>query len=242
MKLNTESSLPLYLQLKQNIKDGIQNGQYLPGSKLPNESDLCEIYGISRITVRRAISELADEGFLERKQGKGTFVKRSKMARELINVNGFTDFSKQLGKNPSKKTIVCEEAKADKEIAESLQIPAGSPVLKLCRVMYIDQEPFLIDLAHYSLERFPNLLERIHEHTSSYQVLENIYNIDIKNSTSKKVITAIQANHEDSEHLDCEIGETLFNIYKTVYDQDQVPIHTSNFKVPASLVAFTITT
>lgn len=242
MKLNNESSLPLYLQLKQNIKDGMNSGEYPPGSKLPNEVELCEMFGISRITVRRAIQELAEEGFLDRKQGKGTFVKRNKMARELINVNGFTDFSKQIGKNPSKKTLICEETKADKEIADSLEISIGSPVLKLARVMFIDQEPFLIDLAHYSLERFPNLLERIHQHTSSYEVLEKIYNVDIKNSKSKKVITAIQANQEDSENLDCEIGDTLFNIYKTVYDHDGVPIHTSNFKVPASLVAFTITT
>src|SRR3954447_18057502 len=119
MKLNNSISTPLYDQLKQILKDAIGQGVYKSGEKLPNETELCDLYGVSRITVRRAIQDLADDGFLERKQGKGTFVTRTKITRELVSIDGFTDFSKQMGKTPSKRTISCEEIKATPEIAES---------------------------------------------------------------------------------------------------------------------------
>jgi GntR family transcriptional regulator, frlABCD operon transcriptional regulator len=209
---------------------------------LPNETELCELYGVSRITVRRAIQDLADEGFLERKQGKGTFVTRTKLAREMVSVDGFTDFSKQLGKNPSKKVLACEEMKATPELAEALQIPVGSPVLRLVRVMYIDEQPFTIDIAHYSLERFPNLFAHFAEHESTYEVLKNIYHVNIQSGKSKKIITVITASITEAEYLDCEVGETLFNIDKTVYDELGVPIHISNFKTRTQLMALTITT
>jgi GntR family frlABCD operon transcriptional regulator len=242
MKLNSSISKPLYDQLKQNIKEAIDQGVYKQGEKVPNETELCEIYGVSRITVRRAIQELADEGFLERKQGKGTFVTRTKFAREMVSVDGFTDFSKQLGKNPSKRILVCEEINATPQIAEALQITVDSPVLRLVRLMFIDNLPFTIDETHYSLERFPNLTARFLEHTSTYDVLQNIYKVNIKSGTSKKIITVTPASSIEANYLDCEIGDTLFNIDKTVFDENGVPIHTSNFKTQTDLIALTITT
>lgn len=78
MKLNNASSLPLYEQLMINIKDEMDKGVYKAGDRIPNEAELCDLYSVSRITVRRAIQELVEEGLLERKQGKGTFVSRKK--------------------------------------------------------------------------------------------------------------------------------------------------------------------
>lgn len=242
MKLNNSSSTPLYDQLKQILKESIDQGIYNAGDRLPNETELCELYGVSRITVRRAIQELSDEGFLERKQGKGTFVTRTKIARELVSVDGFTDFSKQLGKNPSKRILACEEIKATPAIAEALHIPVDSPVLKLVRIMSIDQQPFVLDIAHYSLERFPNLFANFAEHESTYDVLKNIYHINIKSGSSKKIITVVTASTAEAEYLDCEVGETLFNIDKTVYDEAGIPIHISTFKTRTQLIALTITT
>ena len=242
MKLNNSSSTPLYDQLKQILKESIDQGIYKSGDRLPNETELCESYGVSRITVRRAIQDLSDEGFLERKQGKGTFVTRTKIAREMVSIDGFTDFSKQLGKNPSKRVLACEEIKATPEIAEALKIAVDSPVLRLVRIMSIDQQPFTLDIAHYSLERFPNLFSHFAEHESTYDVLKNVYHINIQSGSSKKITTVITASSMEAEYLDCEVGETLFNIDKTVYDEKGVPIHISNFKTRTQLIALTITT
>ncbi|MED1471644.1 GntR family transcriptional regulator [Bacillus salipaludis] len=242
MKLNNSISTPLYDQLKQNIKDAIDKGTYKQGEKLPNETELCEIFGVSRITVRRAIQELADEGFLERKQGKGTFVTRKKIERELVSVDGFTDFSKHLGKNPSKRILVCEEIKATPKIAEALKIAVDSPVLRLVRLMFIDDLPFTLDEAHYSLERFPNLTEHFLDSASTYEALKKVYNVNLNACSTHKTITVTPATSLEAEYLNCEIGDTLFNIDKIVFNENKVPIHTSNFKTRTELIALTITT
>lgn len=242
MRLNNSISTPLYDQLKQKIKDAIEQGIYKQGQKLHNETELCEIYGVSRITVRRAILELADEGFLERKQGKGTFVTRTKIERELVSVDGFTDFSKHLGKSPSKKILVCEEIKATSEIAEALKIAIDSPVLRLVRLMFIDDMPFTIDEAHYSLERFPNLTEHFLASSSTYEALKKVYKVNLNSCSTHKVITISPATSLEAEYLNCDTGDTLFNIDKIVFDENKVPIHTSNFKTETKLIALTITT
>jgi GntR family frlABCD operon transcriptional regulator len=242
MKLDSSISTPLYDQLKQKIREAIDQGEYKQGEKLPNEAELCDIYGVSRITVRKAIQELCEEGFLERKQGKGTFVMRKKFKREMVTVDGFTDFVKLLGKKPTKRILVCEEIKAPAKIAEALRIEVGAPVLRLLRLMYVDEQPFTIDETHYSLERFPNLASHFLENVSTYDVLKNIYNVNIHDGSTHKIITVDPATTLEAEYLECKTGETLFNIDKIVYDEHKVPIHTSNFKTPTALIALTITT
>ncbi len=73
-KLHKESTVPLYRQLEEILKEAIRRGEFRPGDRLPTEMELCEIFGVSRITVRQALNELAREGFLYRQQGSGTFV------------------------------------------------------------------------------------------------------------------------------------------------------------------------
>lgn len=103
-----------------------------------------------------------------------------------MTIEGFSDFSKQLGKKTSKKVLVYEEIKASKKIAEDLQIEVNAPVLKLLRLMYIEGEPFTLDLTHYPIERFPNIQEHIFDYESTYDVLSNIYHVDMKDITTKK--------------------------------------------------------
>lgn len=76
MKLNAGNEIPLYQQLKEEIKAAIKNGTFPSGTKIPTESELSEKFNVSRITVRRAVQELCQEDYLSKKQGKGTFVKQ----------------------------------------------------------------------------------------------------------------------------------------------------------------------
>jgi len=73
-RLHKESPVPLYRQLKEILKEAIRRGEFRPGDRLPTEMELCETFGVSRITVRQALNELTSEGFLYRQQGSGTFV------------------------------------------------------------------------------------------------------------------------------------------------------------------------
>jgi len=85
-----ETPIPLYYKLYVDLKESLNSGKYQKGDKLPTEKDLCQKYGISRLTVRRAMDELRREGFIERLKGKGTFVTGSKREEQLAILTGFT--------------------------------------------------------------------------------------------------------------------------------------------------------
>ena len=100
-KLNSDASKPLYEQLMQKIKNSISNGELQVGTRIPAEQEMCSSYGVSRITVRKAITELEKQGILEKKQGKGTFVTVPAIRRKLHEVNSFHDTCRMNGKKPS---------------------------------------------------------------------------------------------------------------------------------------------
>ena len=91
---------PLYRQLMARIRDDVSSGVYPPESQIPSEQEMCARYGVSRVTVRRAISELTDEGILRKQQGKGTFVCTPKLCRDLRDINSFHECCRMQGVTP----------------------------------------------------------------------------------------------------------------------------------------------
>src|SRR5690625_2541314 len=153
MKLNSASQIPLYHQLKQLIIEDIENGKYEIGEQLPTEIELCEKYGVSRITVRRAISDLVDERVLNRRQGKETFVGESKIKRELISMGSFSDTTIQSGKEPSAQILSNQLIKPDEELCNIFKIKPSDDVLELRRLLSIDKSPFIIETSYYPMTR-----------------------------------------------------------------------------------------
>lgn len=96
MKLNTTSDIPLFKQLKNDLLEQIKKGIYISGQQIPTETELSELYHVSRITIRRAITELCNEGVLIKKQGKGTFVKERKIFRKLEHTLSFLMHAKPI--------------------------------------------------------------------------------------------------------------------------------------------------
>ena len=88
--LKNDSVIPLYQQVADDIKHRIETSEYVAGQMIPSETKLCEMYQVSRITVRNAISMLVDEEILVKRHGKGTFVQNNKIASDLFNFAGFT--------------------------------------------------------------------------------------------------------------------------------------------------------
>lgn len=97
-ELDPQSIVPLYKQLKDLLLQEIKEGIYKANQKIPTELELSEKYQISRMTVRKALAELVEEGVLAKKQGKGTFVQEEKMTEDLSSPNSFTNLCKRNGK------------------------------------------------------------------------------------------------------------------------------------------------
>lgn len=237
--LNSGSSIPLYLQLKQSIMEDINNSIYLPGERLPTEPELCEKYKVSRITVRKAVLDLVEEGYLIKQQGKGTFVKYSKFKRELVAVNGYSEYMISAGISPQPKIISCSIKEATKEMAEKLNIPLNSNILELKRLLYLDDEPLSYEISTYSLELYPNLVNLVHENVSMHKILKEHYGVIP--AYNNKILNVIFADKEVAEYLKCNLRDSLYEIEKTAFDANQAPIYHSTLYYITSHISFTIT-
>jgi GntR family frlABCD operon transcriptional regulator len=237
-KLDNSLHKPLYVQLIESIKEDIKQGKYLKGVQLPSEPEMCKKYGVSRITIRRAISELVNENILFIQQGKGTFVAETKVQRELLALNGFSDFLTRLGDKVDTRILSNMTLTADKKLADELKVKVGSKVLKLQRVQFRNDDPIHMETSFYPLDRFPDLDKHIGESLSMYNLLKNLYNVQPAHDV--KVINFAMASQEQSQILKCSPGTVLYAINKIDFDHKNVPIHLSWSLLPTSRVVFTV--
>ncbi|HKT37081.1 MAG TPA: GntR family transcriptional regulator, partial [Ktedonobacterales bacterium] len=104
--IHRNSPIPIYHQLKEILIRKIRTGEWVPGALIPSERELCETYGISRMTARQAITDLVNEGVCYREQGRGTFVSPRKIQQQLQHLSGFTDDIRARGQLPGTKVLV----------------------------------------------------------------------------------------------------------------------------------------
>lgn len=163
-----EDRTPLYLQLARNLRDHIASGEIDPGSALPSERDLSEMTGMSRVTVRKGIDQLIDEGVLFRKQGSGTFVARRIEAPNSA-LSGFSDDARSRGEDPGVIWMIKTYASPTEEEAAALGIAPSAKVVRLGRVRLSGGEPLAIEHAVVPAEFLPDL-DRIQD--SLYAALD----------------------------------------------------------------------
>lgn len=234
-----ESFTTLYEQMMQHLRVAICTGQYVPGQRLPSEIELCKQFGVSRITARRAVQELVNEGLLERKQGKGTFVGYPKIAIKVMALDGFQGFSRMREGNSYVRVLRKEQRGATAREAMMLGIEPGAPVYALTRLLEVDKVPICLDRSVIDVNRLPGFLDLIEDNVSTYEMMATRYGRN--NMKVTKEITATLARPDEAQHLRCNIGETLFLVAKTTYDKDGLPNHCSFNLMCADRVKMTIT-
>lgn len=148
MPVDKKSLIPLYYQIKEDIINKIKNNDLKVGDRIAGENELKDIYGVSQITVRKALSELVNEGYLYRVQGKGTYVAERKVNR-LLNLMSFTEEMKQRGFEPTVKVLKTEVIK-DPLTAEKLGLVRNSNILKIQRLRLADEIPVALQTSYIS--------------------------------------------------------------------------------------------
>lgn len=238
--LNSDSLKPLYEQMESDIRLAIQNKKYLPGQKIPSEEEFCHQYGVSRVTARRAIQNLLEQDLLERKRGKGTFVKQHQVGVPMINTIGFTDVLKQSGHLPHHSILVKSISSANEAIASKLNLQAGDTIMMMKRIIYEDGSPMAIDETYLSTKRFPGITEELTNDSSLYGVLQEKYNVSFLSSEMELRIS--QSDAENSVLLDYPTGEPLYEQDKIVYDTDNQVVHYSHTLVRNDRIYYIIKT
>ncbi|MGL4344998.1 MAG: GntR family transcriptional regulator [Cellulosilyticaceae bacterium] len=203
-------------QLIAIIEEEIESGVYGEGDLLPREIDYQEKYDISRITVRAAIGELEQRGYVERIKGKGTLVKTTKVSEPLLKIQGFTEEMKSKGIVPSTKFAHIELTKASSQCAKILEIPEGMPVYLLTRIRCINELPVVRFKTYIKATVNMGLEDNLY-YGSFYEYLHQEYGITVKKI--KQIITADLADQTLQQQLTCDKGDPILLLKRIGYDQ-----------------------
>lgn len=236
--LARQDASPLYLQLKNSLTEAITSGRYAPGEPVPTETQLCEQYGVSRITVRRAISELQDEGLLEKRHGKGTFVSFRRMETSLVDLAGFSDSYSLLGYKVDKVLLGVTDGVADSALAQKLAVAKGAPILTVRRLIMAADAPMTLETSDFPLALFPDLAREITGTSSIYRLLKTRYGREVRHA--RRVINVRLAGPEERDRLHCRAGEPLFEVEKMAFDETGTPLQRSLLLTPSNRVNLVI--
>ncbi len=220
--LEKRSQSPLYQQLMSRLKNDILAGVYTAGARIPSEQVLCDTYGVSRVTVRKAMLDLVQEGLLVRRQGKGTFVARERIQRDLQQITSFTDACREMGHQPGARLISAEWSPATAEDVEKLGVSEDSRVVEMIRLRLCDEEPVMLEINRFPA-RYAFLLDE-EEVRSLYAVL---LSHGVKPASAVHDISLGHATPLVSRHLGCGQGDALLLLDETVMDQHGEPLHLS---------------
>lgn len=218
--LNLSSNTPLYKQLKQLLRITISSGA--ENERIPSEAELSSKYKVSRVTVRKAVEELVEEGYLVKVQGRGTFTRKPKLGRDLQELLSFTRTCQMLGVTPGTKLIKVVLTKPSKLIRESLNLNAGEKIVLLQRLRYTDNIPVVLEKNHFP-QNYSFLLNEDFQDASLYELLKKKYHIFP--ASAHKTIEIVSAEEEQAKFLDVPVGASILLVTDLVFDSIGTPIH-----------------
>ncbi|CAK7058286.1 MAG: GntR family transcriptional regulator [Enterocloster citroniae] len=211
------SSIPAYRHVYSGIKQKIKNGTYQVGSLLPPEPELQREHSVSRTTIRKAISLLVSEGYLDVRQGKGTQVLDVSTTQSLNMISSVTESFRQKGYDVSTQGMYIERIPAPDFLMDLMKLPKGGDVYHLQRVQAIDGTPIAIMENYLKASLVPGLEAYANGFTGLYSFLESRYNIILKDALES--ITAIAASFTDSQILGIRVGTPLLQTKRITYTE-----------------------
>jgi GntR family transcriptional regulator len=214
--------LPRYYQLKERLRERIRSGEWPPGTPIPSERELCEQYGISRMTVRQSLTELVNEGLLYRQQGRGTFVGRPRIAQQLLRLTGFTEDMRAREQRPGATVLAAELWPTDERAAEVLRVKPGQPVFRLRRLRSADAEPLAVETSVVAFFGCERLLEEDFGSHSLYRILETKYDLPLLEAEQE--VEAGLASDEDAALLQVAVGSPILLTRRITYTDHRRPV------------------
>lgn len=216
------SPVPLYAQLKQILRERINDGTYAPHARLPAESEMSSIFGVSRITVRQALGDLQKEGVIFKIPGKGTYVSKQKATQELTQLEGFAEAMSRKGYVVRNHVVSHTTPAAAPQVAQELKIPVGTPVTEIRRIRYLDNQPVSLEITYLPLEIGERLRQEDLAGRDIFLILENDYRISLGHANLQ--IDAIAADADLAQALEIGQGTALLRIERLTHGADGKPL------------------
>lgn len=173
--------IPKYQQIKNDLLKKIEVGEFEHGDRFYSEAELVKLYNVSSITVIRAIQELANEGYLVRYQGKGTYVSRSRK-RTLVE---FSDIEVFAGKTETVEVLSMEEEN-EPDMRKELRLLKNESYYKITRVRKVDEDPFLVHFSYIPSQFIKKDIPNLSYYDSIYNRFKSDFNIKMYDQASKE--------------------------------------------------------
>ncbi|MFU0789338.1 GntR family transcriptional regulator [Cerasibacillus sp. JNUCC 74] len=213
-----EKNKSLHAYIKEELLNRIKANKYLPGDKIPPELELCKDFGVSRTTVRTALNQLTLEGYLVRKQGKGTFVADQKVKQTLTQtVKRYSDQVAVQGKEAEITVIAITVIPADDYLVNQLDVTLNDPIQRIDRVRKANGNATQYEISYIPWNIAPGITEK-QAKTSLYAALKDDFNVHIAKTIEHIEITL--ADERCSKHLHCELNAPCFHI-ETIAENDK---------------------
>jgi GntR family transcriptional regulator len=222
MMIDAGNSIPLYAQVEQHIAADIADGRLPPHSQLPTEDQLIAQFGVSRITIRRAIQNLTARGLVEIRRGKGTFVARPRITQELTELSGFVEDMLALGRHPTARVLDKRVIAAGADVARHLALTPDSRVVRILRVRLADGVPMSLDETYLPESIGLQIMSHDLEVEPIFALLEQRYDIPLLEADYQ--LEATVAAPEVAAALEIDPGSPIFLIERTSYGVARMPL------------------
>jgi GntR family transcriptional regulator len=213
--INRESLLPLYHQVEEVLREDIANKMYLPGQTIPTETELQDLFEVSRETIRKAVTNLVLAGLLEKRKGLGTFVAQPKIVHRLGRLYGSTDEILARGTIPGTTFIEKKEITPSDTIRREMDLKKGDNVIKIKRLRFVDEEPVAILSSYLPSDLVPDLVQVQFRNNSLYMTLEEVYGFKL--DEADEVIEAGSIGKKDAKWLEIREKTPILVVKRLTY-------------------------
>ena len=220
--LNKTGFVPLYFQIQHSLMEKIHSGELSTGDPLASEEELARIHQVSRMTARQALHGLKASGYAVSHKGRGTFVTRPKMEKNILHLQGFTEDMKQRGMVPSSRLLEQAVVPASEAMAEKLNIAVGEKILHLRRLRLADGMPMALEESNVPLRYYPGLERTSFATKSLYAVMRERFGLRV--GWADEIIEALPATREESELLTLPRRASILSISRLIMSTSDIPV------------------
>ncbi len=212
-----------HAQIEDWLADAIAAGQLSPGDRLPTEHDLAAWLGVSRMTLRHALGELALRGLVTRTVGRGggTFVAEPKLEQDLTTLAGFSEQLRRHGKVAGARVLAAAQIPASPAAAAALELADGEPVHDVRRIRFADGRPVAVEHSQFPAALFPGLLD-CRLDGSLYELLA--VNYGQRPHRARESLEPVVAGVREAEALEVAEGAPLMLVERTAYSPSGQPL------------------
>jgi GntR family transcriptional regulator len=213
--------IPVYVRIRETLRDEITKGLLKRGERLPPEHVLATKFSVSRMTIRESIEDLVDEGLLYRRHGVGTFVAFPHLQRDHTRLTSFFDKAEEEGVEVRAELLSLEVMPARAVVARALDLPPGSRVIRIKTLRYANNVPITVHEAYLPQKPFANIVNENLEHQHLWTLIEKCgYKV-------KRAVQRLEARDADKELaglMKIKEGSPILFKERTVYAADGTPV------------------